>query len=109
MLAAVVSFALAYFEEGSKEEGFRAYIEPAVILLILALNAIVGVWQESNAEAALEALKDMQPEFASVLRDGKQVNATLCHISTMCHESYMFPDKCLSMPLRRTLFHSPYR
>lgn len=73
LAAAVVSLLLAYFEEGSREEGIRAYIEPAVILLILILNAIVGVWQESNAEAALEALKQMQSETASVLRNGKQV------------------------------------
>lgn len=75
LIAAVVSFALAYFEEGSAEEGFRAYIEPAVILLILALNAFVGVWQESNAEAALEALKEMQPESAKVTRAGQLVTS----------------------------------
>ena len=69
----MVSFGLAYFEENSAEEGIRAYIEPAVILLILALNAFVGVWQESNAEAALEALKEMQPESARVIRGGVQV------------------------------------
>lgn len=73
LLAALVSFALAYFEEGSAEEGVRAYIEPFVILLILVLNAIVGVWQESNAEAALEALTELQSEHASVTRQGKQV------------------------------------
>lgn len=47
LLAALVSFAIAYFEEGSAEEGIRAYIEPVVILAILVLNAIVGVWQAS--------------------------------------------------------------
>ena len=50
------------------DEGIRAYIEPFVILLILVLNAIVGVWQESNAEAALEALKAMNDATACVLR-----------------------------------------
>lgn len=80
LLAALVSFLLAYFEEGSAEEGIRAYIEPFVILLILVLNAIVGVWQESNAEAALEALTELQSEHASVTRQGKQVLAqTLQH------------------------------
>jgi Ca2+-transporting ATPase len=77
LLAAVVSFVLAYLEEGSHEEGIRAYIEPLVILMILILNAIVGVWQESNAEKALEALKELQSETAKVLRDGKMVGQSL--------------------------------
>eukprot|EP00775_Hariotina_reticulata_P011517 gene11517-11660_t len=74
LLAALVSFVLAYLEEGSAEEGIRAYIEPLVILLILVLNAIVGVWQESNAEKALEALKELQSEHAKVLRNGKLIS-----------------------------------
>ena len=77
LLAAVISFFLALFEEGSSEEGIRAFIEPAVILLILILNAIVGVWQESNAEAALDALKDSLSETATVLRDGALVRWSL--------------------------------
>jgi len=74
LAAAIVSFVLAFFEEGSSEEGMRAYIEPFVILLILILNAIVGVWQESNAEAALQALKDIQSEHCVVIREGKRVS-----------------------------------
>ena len=76
LLAAVVSFLLALVEEGSAEEGIRAFIEPAVILLILILNAIVGVWQESNAEAALDALKESMSETATVLRSGHMVRPT---------------------------------
>lgn len=68
LVAAMISFALAYFDD--QDEGNAAYIEPLVILTILVLNAIVGVWQESNAEQALEALKDLQPEFARCRRDG---------------------------------------
>lgn len=79
LLAAVVSFLLALFEEGSAEEGIRAFIEPAVILLILILNAIVGVWQESNAEAALDALKESLSDTATVLRAGHLV--TSCAIT----------------------------
>jgi P-type Ca2+ transporter type 2C len=45
LLAACVSFVMAIFEEDTAAEGLRAYIEPFVILLILVLNAIVGVWQ----------------------------------------------------------------
>jgi Ca2+-transporting ATPase len=73
LLAAVVSFVLAYFEEGDGDAQWSAFIEPVVILLILILNAFVGVWQESNAEAALDALKKLQPEKCTVLRDGHWV------------------------------------
>ena len=65
LLAAMVSFFLAYFDEDSAE-GWTAYVEPVVILTILILNAIVGVWQEQNAENALAALKKLQPESALV-------------------------------------------
>jgi len=78
LAAAAVSFLLAYFDGGSEEhpseEGLRAFLEPAVILLILALNAAVGVWQESNAEAALDALKRLQGDSARVVRGGRLVS-----------------------------------
>lgn len=45
----------------------------ATQVLILVLNAAVGVWQESNAENALEALKEMTAETAKVFRDGQLV------------------------------------
>ncbi|CAG9462418.1 unnamed protein product [Pedinophyceae sp. YPF-701] len=71
LMAAVVSFALAYMDSADGEEGLRAYIEPLVILLILVLNAVVGVWQETNAEAALDALKEMQADRVRCTRGGK--------------------------------------
>ena len=46
-------------------------MEPFVILLILVLNAIVAIWQDRNADSALEALKDMQAAECTVLRDSK--------------------------------------
>jgi P-type Ca2+ transporter type 2C len=70
LLAAIVSFVLALLEDNPEESGMRAFVEPCVILLILILNAIVGVWQEANAESALEALKNMQPDVARCVRDG---------------------------------------
>lgn len=74
LAAACVSFLLAYFGADDEEEGWRAYIEPLVILLILIINAIVSLWQEYKAEAALEALKDLAGETAKVIRDGKWVS-----------------------------------
>ena len=63
---------LAFFE-GEGDEGLEAFVEPFVIMLILVINAIVGVWQEHNAENALDALKEMQTTTTRVLRNGKIV------------------------------------
>ena len=70
--AALLSTILAFMEE-SEDGGLalEAFVEPAVILTILILNAIVGVWQESSAESALEALKKMQSLHTPCLRDGE--------------------------------------
>ena len=56
---------------GDGEEGLTAYVEPFVILLILVLNAIVAIWQDSNADSALDALKEMQAQECTVMRDGQ--------------------------------------
>lgn len=79
LLAAVVSAAIAVHELHEQGMSFSIghFVEPLVILLILFLNAAVGVYQESNAEKSLEALKEMQPDKCRALRDGvsKEIDA----------------------------------
>ena len=47
--------------------------EVFIILVVVLLNAVLGVFQESKAEAAIEALQTMTAATCKVLRDGKQV------------------------------------
>ena len=65
--AAAVSFVIACVERNPKE-----FFEPVLILLIVVINAVMGVMQESKAEKALDALKNMSAPHARVVRDGEE-------------------------------------
>ncbi|MGE4485032.1 MAG: cation-translocating P-type ATPase [Oscillospiraceae bacterium] len=64
--AAAVSFTIACYEG---EPG--GFFEPGLILLIVILNAAMGVLQESKAEKALDALMSLSAPQARVIRDGR--------------------------------------
>ena len=53
--------------------GENEWTEVIIILAVVLLNAVLGVLQESKAEAAIEALQTMTAATCKVLRDGKQV------------------------------------
>ncbi len=63
--AALISFVVACVEGNPKE-----FFEPALILLIVVVNAIMGVMQESKAEKALDALKGLSAPHARAIRNG---------------------------------------
>src|SRR5690554_157981 len=63
LIAAAISFAVAIMEN-------HGYAEPILIIMIVMLNALMGVIQESKAEKALEALKKMSAPQVKVVRDG---------------------------------------
>jgi len=67
IFAALVSFGIAIYEQNLKE-----FFEPCLILLIVIMNAIMGVVQESKAEKALEALQSLSALNARVIRNGKE-------------------------------------
>ena len=54
-------------------EGMHGLTDACIILAVVVLNAAFGVYQEGQAEAAIEALKNMSSPLASVRRDGNVV------------------------------------
>ncbi|MDO5329708.1 MAG: cation-translocating P-type ATPase [Coriobacteriia bacterium] len=68
LAAAVVSGVLSYVQGES-------YADVIIILIVVIANAVLGVYQESKAEAAIDALNDLSKSKSRVYRDGK-----LCEI-----------------------------
>ena len=64
LAAAAISGALAAVQGDS-------FADVIIILAVVIVNAVLGVYQESKAEAAIEALQQMSAATSKVLRDGK--------------------------------------
>jgi len=72
LVAALVSTLIGVQEfQHSGEIG--EFVEAGAILLIVILNAVLGLVQESKAEEALASLKKMAAPEAQVLRDGRRI------------------------------------
>lgn len=69
LLAAAVSMGVCLYSRFVKGEA-ADWLDPIAIVLIVLLNAVLGVIQESRAEAALQALKNLSAPQAHVRRDG---------------------------------------
>lgn len=71
IIASIISAGISYIQ------GENDYIDSIIIIAIVILNAIMGVIQEAKAEKSIEALKQMTPPKAKVLRENitTQINA----------------------------------
>ena len=71
IVASAISAAVSYFQ------GENDYIDSIIIIAIVILNAFMGVIQEAKAEKSIEALKQMTPPKAKVIRENetKEINA----------------------------------
>lgn len=57
----------------SKMQGENDYVDSIIIVGIVVFNALMGVIQEAKAEKSIEALKQMTPQIAKVIRTGKKI------------------------------------
>lgn len=64
LVAALISGVLAVIENES-------FADVIIILAVVIINAVLGVYQESKAEKAIEALQKMSAATSRVVRDGK--------------------------------------
>ena len=66
IIAAIVSGAV-----GIAEEGLKGITDTIIILIVVIVNAIIGVLQENKAEKSLEALQKLSDHASKVIRNGK--------------------------------------
>ena len=65
IVAAIVSGITAAYANES-------FVDVFIIITVVIINAVLGVFQESKAEKAIEALQEMAASTSKVLRDGNQ-------------------------------------
>ena len=69
IVAAVISAVTAVLN-GEKE----GWADVIIIMVVVIINAVLGVYQESKAEKAIEALQEIAAATSKVIRDGKLID-----------------------------------
>ena len=72
MILILIAAAAVSFTVVCTEQNWGELFEPILILVIVVLNAVMGVYQEGKAEKALDALKNMSAPHAVAIRDGRE-------------------------------------
>lgn len=73
IFAIVISVLIGLYESTQSEEWPSEYTDAIVIGAILIVNAVLGFYQEYQAERSLESLKKLAPHYAKVRRDGRVI------------------------------------
>ncbi len=73
IVAAAISAGVEIYN-GISTEHFHFPTDVVIILAVVLINAILGVFQESKAEKAIEALQEIAAATSKVIRDGKQIS-----------------------------------
>ena len=74
IFAIIISIIIGLYEAATTGETWSAeYTDAIVIGAILIINAVLGFYQEYQAERSLESLKKLAPHFAKVRRDGRVI------------------------------------
>ncbi|MDJ1647314.1 cation-translocating P-type ATPase [Mycoplasma phocimorsus] len=76
LIATIFSFSMAIyrmisFKEISKSELIISFVEPCIILIVVIINAIIGLIQEIKSSKAVESLSKLNPLMVKVLRNNK--------------------------------------
>jgi len=106
LFAVILGFIFAFLED-DPEERTTAFIEPWVIIIILALNAVISVVQEINAQSSVDSLKSFQPNIAHAIRDGEIVEIAaedlVCGDIIEVGEGQQVPADCRIIKIKSTM------
>ena len=72
IVAAVISAGVEIYN-GISQNHWEFPADVVIIMAVVLINAILGVFQESKAEKAIEALQEIAAATCKVIRDGKQI------------------------------------
>ena len=73
LVAAAISAGVEIYN-GVISQHWEFPADVVIILAVVLINAVLGVFQESKAEKAIEALQEMSKAQSKVIRDGKQIS-----------------------------------